>query len=53
MEGELVGRDLLLLRGLREQPLGQLGALAIGDHPANDVTAENVQDDVEIEVRSI
>ena len=30
--------------------LGQFGALPIGDHPADDIAAEDVEDDVEIEV---
>ena len=35
---------------LTDEPLGQPGAFAFGDHPAGDVTAEDVQDHVEIDV---
>ena len=31
-----------------DQTLGQLGAIAIGDHPTHDATAEDIQDDVEV-----
>jgi hypothetical protein len=45
MDGELIAADPLLAAGLPDQPLGQLGALAVGHHPADDVPAEDVQDD--------
>jgi hypothetical protein len=32
------------------EPLGQGGALAMGHHPADDVPAEDVEHDVEVEV---
>ena len=50
MDGELVRHDVLLAAGLTNQPLGQLGALAFGDHPADDVAAEDVEDHIEIEL---
>ena len=34
--------------GVLDQALGQLGAFAIRDHPADDVAAEDIQDDVEM-----
>ena len=45
---ELAGRDLLRAAGVLDEPLGQLGAFAIGDHPADDVAAKDIQDDVEM-----
>ena len=53
MDGELTGRDVLFQAGVFDEPLGQFGAFAVGDHPANDVAAENIQDDVEDGRRSI
>ena len=50
MKAELVRLDLLLLAGFLDEFLGQLGAFARGHHPADDVTAENVEDDVKVEV---
>ncbi len=34
----------------RDQPLGEAGVLALGDHPADHVAAEDVEDHVEVEV---
>ena len=51
MQGELTGLDLLFLAALLDQPLGQLRAFAISDHPAGDVTAENIEEDVQIEMQ--
>ena len=48
MDGELAGRDLLRTAGVLDQTLSQLGAFAIRDHPAHDVTAEHIQDDVKM-----
>ena len=31
-----------------DEPLGQFGAFAVGDHPTNDVATKNIQDDVEV-----
>ena len=48
VDGELAGRDELLAAGMFDQTLGQFGAFAIGDHPAHDETAEDIQDDIEV-----
>ena len=45
---ELAGRDLLRAAGVLDQALGQFGAFAIRDHPTDHVTAEDVEDDVEV-----
>ena len=39
-------RELMLL----DKALGQFGTLPMGDHPADDLATEDVEDDVEIEV---
>ena len=53
VEGQLAGRHGVLGEGVIEQRLEQGGALGIGDAPADDPAAEDVEDDVEIEVRSV
>ena len=52
MQRELTGLDVLFLTALFDQPFGQLRAFAISDHPAGDVTAENIEEDIQVEVRS-
>ena len=42
--------DPLLVHRLADQPLGQLSAFAAGQHPADHVAAEDVEDHVEVEV---
>ena len=51
MQRELTGLDVLFLAALLDQSLGQLRAFAMSDHPAGDVAAEDIEDDVEVEVR--
>ncbi len=53
MEGQLARRHGVLGEGVLEQRLEQDGAFGIGDAPADDPAAEDVEDDVEIEVRSV
>jgi hypothetical protein len=50
MDGQLIWLDALFGARLGDQLLGQLGAFSFGDHPAHHVAAEDVQDDIEIEV---
>src|SRR6516165_8920500 len=50
MQRELAGRDVLFFATFLDQPLGQLRAFAIGNHPAGNVAAEHVEDYVEIKV---
>src|SRR5689334_8057362 len=50
MDGELPGGDLVFADGFFDELLGQFGAFPRCNHPTNDVAAEHVQDDVEIEV---
>ena len=50
VEGQLAGRHGVLGEGVIEQRLEQGGALGIGDAPADDPAAEDVEDDVEVEV---
>jgi hypothetical protein len=42
----------VLGEGVVEQDLEQGGALGIGDAPADDPAAEDVEDDVQVEIRS-
>ena len=53
VEGQLAGRHGVLFEGVVEQRLEQDGALGIGDAPADDPAAEDIENDVEIEVRSV
>ncbi len=50
MKTELVRLDGLLFTGCFDELAGQLGAFAQGHHPADDVTAEDVEDDVEVKI---
>src|SRR5438046_1681035 len=50
VQGELTRIDALLGAGLGDQALGQRGGLGVCDKPADDVAAEDVEDDVEVEV---
>ena len=50
MQGELPERDVLPGAGLADQCLGQRSRLPRGHHPTDDIAAEHVEDDVEIEV---
>jgi hypothetical protein len=42
----LAGRDVLRVATMLDEPLGQFGAFAVGDHPTDDVATKNIQDDV-------
>ena len=50
MDRELVGANLLLDRGLAKEPLGKVLAFTMGEHPADDISAVDVDDDVEVEI---
>jgi len=50
MDGELVSTDLLLGTGFFDQLFSQSLRFEGGDHPADDVTAEDVHDHVEVEI---
>ena len=47
---QLVTCDFLLPAGFGNQALGQGSTFSMGDHPAHDVAAEDVQDHVQVEV---
>lgn len=53
MNSQLPRLDSLLAAGIGNQPFGQLRALPVGDHPADHIAAENVEDHVKIEVRPL
>ena len=48
VDGELAGRDVLRVATMLDEPLGEFGAFAVGDHPTDDVATKNIQDDVEV-----
>ena len=48
MNRELTRRDPLLFAGVFDELSGQTGRLAVRDHPAGDVAAEDIEDDVQI-----
>ena len=48
VDGELARRDVLRVATMLDEPLGQFGAFAVGDHPTDDVATKNIQDDVEV-----
>src|SRR5450756_695380 len=50
MQGELAGGDIMLHDGVVEQGFEQRGAFSIGDAPGDDPAAENIDDDIEMEV---
>src|SRR5271166_4141047 len=50
MQGELAGGDIMLDDGVVEQGFEQRGAFSVGDAPGDDPAAENIDDDIEIEV---
>ena len=51
MQGQHLGLDVLLEAALLDEPGGERGILPFGDHPADDVSAEDVEQYVEVEVR--
>ena len=51
MQCQLAGRCGMLGGGVLEQRHEQRGAFSVSDAPANDSAAENIDDDVEVEVR--
>jgi hypothetical protein len=50
MDGELAVGDGEAVAGLADQAFGQFGALLIGEHPSDDVAAEDIEDHIKIEV---
>ena len=50
VDGQLTGLDVLLRAGVLDESSGELRALARRHHPAGDIAAEDIQDDVEVKV---
>ena len=48
VDGQLLRRDVLRGEGVGDEPLGQLFALAGGDHPADGVAAVDVEDRIQV-----
>src|SRR5689334_10444633 len=53
MQDELARRDVVFLTALAQQPPRQFSALAAGEHPADNVATEDVEHDVQVEVRPL
>ena len=53
VQGEDLGPDALFVAGLFDETSGQRRVLPVGDHPADRVAAEDVEHDVEVEVRPL
>src|SRR5450830_141873 len=51
MQGQLAGRRGMFGGGIIEQCREHGGAFSVGDAPADDSAAEDIDDDVEVEVR--
>jgi len=49
MQRQRVRRDIVLGHRLGDQLLGQFGGFPQGDHPADDIAAENIQDHIQVE----
>ena len=50
MQGEHLGLDALLEAAFLDELGGERGILPFGDHPADDIAAEDVEQDVEVKV---
>jgi len=50
MDGELVRQDVLLGTGLADQLPGQGGGFTGGDHPTDNITAVDIENDVQVEI---
>ncbi len=48
MNGELAGRDVLLIAGMLNELFGEFGRFAISHHPASDIAAEHVEDHIQV-----
>ena len=50
VQGEHLGLDALLQAALLDEAGGERGGFPFGEHPTDDVSAEDVEQDIEIEV---
>ncbi len=50
MKGQLFPGDPLFFTGLSNQPFGQSGRFSVGYHPANYISAEYIDDHIEVEI---
>jgi hypothetical protein len=53
VDGQLTRRDSLALAGFFDELRRKRRALPVGDHPADNVAAEDVEEDVQVEVRPL
>ena len=50
MEVELAGQDALFAASVLKKLFGELSAFAIGDHPADNVAAEDIKYNLKVQV---
>ena len=48
MNNELIRFDILLIAAIFDEPFGQSGLLAMRNHPADHITAENINNYIQI-----
>ena len=53
MQGQRAGHDILFVDGIGDQLLGEFRGFPVGDHPTDDVAAENIEDHVQVKVRPL
>ncbi|KFB73513.1 MAG: hypothetical protein AW09_001226 [Candidatus Accumulibacter phosphatis] len=53
VESECAGRDVLFGGSVGDQLLCQFGGFPGGDHPANDIATENIEDHVEVKAGAL
>ena len=53
VQSQRTGHDILFIDGVGDELLGQLRGLPMSDHPADDVAAENIQNDVQVKTRPL
>ncbi len=53
MDGELTGLDAVSRAGRANEPTRELGVLTARQHPTDDVSAENIEHDVQVVVRPL
>jgi len=49
VQGQRAGHDLLFVDGIGDELLGELRGLAVGDHPTDDIAAENIDHHIQVE----
>ena len=53
VQGQRPRYDILFVDGIGDQLLGKFRSFPVGDHPTDDVTAENIEDHVQVKARPL